>query len=50
MEICASRVFGFQRYANEEREYIKNSNMPVEISKNTDEWMQTEKRENEKAV
>ncbi len=49
MEICASRVFGFQRYANEEREYIKHSNMPVEISKDTDIWMQKEK-ENEQAV
>ena len=49
MEICASRVFGFQRYANEEREYIKNSNMPVEISKDTDMWMQKEK-ENEQTV
>ena len=49
MEICASRVFGFQRYANDERHYIKNSNMPEEISKDTDPWMKKEK-ENEKAV
>ena len=49
MEICASRVFGFQRYANDERHYIRNSNMPEEISKDTDPWMKKEK-ENEKAV
>ena len=49
MEICASRVFGFQRYANDERHYIKNSNMPEEISKDTDPWMKKEK-ENEQAV
>ena len=49
MEICSSRVFGFQRYASEERTYIKNSNMPEEISKDTDPWMKKEK-ENEKAI
>ena len=49
MEICASRVFGFQRYANDERHFIRNSNMPESISKDTDPWMKKEK-ENEKTV
>ena len=50
MEICASRVFGFQRYAAEERTFIKNSNMPEEVSKDTDAWMQKDWKKDEQAV
>lgn len=49
MEICASRVFP-GRYSSEERTYIANSNMPEEVSKDTDPWIKQEKKENETTV
>jgi len=47
MEICASRVFP-GRYSDEERTYIANSNMPVEISNDTDPWVKNEFEESMK--
>ena len=49
MEICASRVFP-GRYSAEERTYIANSNMPEEVSNDTDPWMQSEKVKSEQAA
>ena len=49
MEICASRVFP-GRYSAEERTYIANSNMPEEVSNDTDPWMLQKRKENEETV